>query len=374
MKVLVVSKAHVVAAYRRKLTEMARLGIEVVAVVPPYWREGGRRHELEAGHHAGYDLVVSPMRWNGHFHLHYYPHVPRLIRERRPDLVHIDEEPYNLASWHVARAARLQRIPSLFYTWQNLYRRYPPPFRQMERAVYRWSRHAIAGSQDASMVLRRKGYCGGISIVPQFGVDPDLFSPGEMAGGGFTVGLLNRLVPAKAPLLAVRAFATLPADTRMVIAGDGPLRAEVAGEVNRLGLAGRVELRRRVPSAEMPAIMRQLSVVVLPSISTLGWREQFGRVLTEAMATGVPVVGSDSGEIPVVIGDAGLIFPEGSVGELAEALRRLYDDETLRRQLGEKGRVRALKRFTHRRIAELTLDVYRHTLGEVGLGQRMPIG
>ena len=374
MKVMIISKAHVVAAYRRKLSELSRLGLEVVAIVPPYWKEGGRRQRLEPGEDAGYELIVSPMRWNGHFHLHYYPEVPRLVRDHSPDLIHMDEEAYNLATWHVARACRLQGIPFVFYTWQNLARTYPPPFRQMERSVYRRAAQAIAGSQDAAMVLRRKGYRGGISVVPQFGIDPDLFSPGPSADRPYTVGFLNRLIPGKAPLLALRAFSQLPADARMLIVGDGPLREEVAQEISRLGLDRRVEMRERVPSSAMPDILRSLSVVVLPSISTPTWKEQFGRVLIEAMACGVPVVGSDSGEIPVVIGDAGLVVKEGSEEELARALRRLYDDPTLRGQLAEKARLRALRRFTHGRIAELTLDAYRHALGHVSLESKLPLG
>jgi glycosyltransferase involved in cell wall biosynthesis len=92
------------------------------------------------------------------------------------------------------------------------------------------------------------------------------------------------------------------------------------------------------------------------------WKEQFGRVLVEAMASGVPVIGSDSGAIPGVIGDAGLVVPEGDVAALHGALCRLRDDPHLRRELAQRGRQRALAHFTHQQIAAATVEVYRQMM------------
>jgi glycosyltransferase involved in cell wall biosynthesis len=99
-------------------------------------------------------------------------------------------------------------------------------------------------------------------------------------------------------------------------------------------------------------------MLVLPSLSRPNWVEQFGRVLIEAMACGVPVVGSASGEIPWVIGDAGVLFPEGDIEALAQALQELIDDEGRRAQLAEKGRARVLGQFTQAQVAEATARVY----------------
>lgn len=358
MRVLMVSKAFVSAAYRRKLVELARLGIDVVGVVPPSWREGGSEQVLEPGIGAE-RLQVSPMRLNGHFHLHWYPCLPRLLDELRPDLLHVDEEPYNLATYHAVRAAHRRGIPSLFFTWQNLHRTYPPPFPQLERAVYRRCPYAVAGSDDAAAVLRAKGYGGRVVVIPQFGVDPDEFAPGPAAEGPFRVGFFNRLVPGKDPLLMLRAFGRLPVEARLVVVGDGPLRETVQRAAASFG--DRVTLLSRVPSAAMPDLMRSVHAVVLPSRTTPSWKEQFGRVLVEAMASGVPVVGSDSGEIPRVIGDAGFVVPEGDETALAAALTRLADD-TLRADLGRRGRERVLEHFTHARVAEQTVSVYQDIL------------
>jgi glycosyltransferase involved in cell wall biosynthesis len=108
--------------------------------------------------------------------------------------------------------------------------------------------------------------------------------------------------------------------------------------------------------------MRQLDVLVLPSISRPNWKEQFGRVLVEAMACGVPVVGSTCGEIPNVVGDAGLLFPEGDVAGLRDCLARLQADAELGARLAEAGRARVAERFTQQRIAAETVAVYRQTM------------
>jgi glycosyltransferase involved in cell wall biosynthesis len=310
---------------------------------------------------------VAPIRFSGHFHLHYYPTLPRILREIHPDVVHIDEEPYNLATYLGVRAAASDRIPALFFSWQNILRRYPPPFSLMERAVYRRVVHGLAGSEDGASVLRRKGFARPITVVPQFGVDPDVFSPGARGpDSAFTIGFLNRLTPAKAPMLMLKAFSMLPSDCRLYIVGDGPLRSRLEAEIVRGGFSRRVTLRPRIPSVMMPDLIRKLDVIALPSITTNSWKEQFGRVLIEGMACAVPVVGSDSGEIPNVVGDAGLVVPEGDVVSLAGALRRLYESVNLRQTLGERGRERVLSRYTHARIARLTSEAYQRVCGSAG--------
>lgn len=364
MKVLVVSKALVASTYRRKLDALAELGAEVTAVVPPEWREGGAGQRLEAGPEGKYRLIVSPLRWNGHFHLHYYPDLPRIIRQSKPDILHLDEEPYNLATYLGLRASRKSDVPAIFFSWQNLLRRYPPPFRQVERYVYRHTNGAIAGTDEVAGVLRRKGYAGRLAVIPQFGVDINHFHPGPAPDGPFRVGFLNRLTPGKAPLLALEAFNRLPADSCLEVVGDGPMRGELENAIQRLGLTRRVSVRARIPSGDVPELMRSLHVVLLPSIATARWIEQFGRVLIEAMASGIPAIGSDSGEIPRVLGNAGIITPEGDAAALGDALLELYQNPSRRAELGRLGRERAVERFSHERIARASLTFYEQVLNE----------
>jgi glycosyltransferase involved in cell wall biosynthesis len=280
--------------------------------------------------------------------------------------VHIDEEPYNLATWHAMRLARRYGARTVFFTWQNLARRYPWPFSRFEREVLRQADGAIAGNEEAVSVWRSKGYRGLMPVIPQFGVDPEEFRPvprpGSVASGAapFVVGYAGRLVAEKGIDLLLRALAQLPAQVRAHIVGAGPERARLARLAGELGVAGRVDWTPLAPSARMPGIIAGFDCLVLASRSRPNWKEQFGRVLIEAMACGVPVVGSTSGELPNVIGDAGCLFAEDDAGALAEQLRQLWQQPDLRVRLAAKGRERVLARFTQRQVATATLALYRN--------------
>jgi len=122
------------------------------------------------------------------------------------------------------------------------------------------------------------------------------------------------------------------------------------------GLGKRVHITGVVNRAALPALYRCMDVLVLPSRTAEreGFKEQFGVVLVEAMLSQVPVIGSDSGAIPEVIGDSGLIFPEGDIGALTAALQRLRGDPGLCKELAHRGRVRALGRFSAAALADET--------------------
>ena len=217
------------------------------------------------------------------------------------------------------------------------------------------------GTQSAADVWRAKGYTGPLSVIPQFGVDPDLFSPPELPRSGeepFTVGFAGRLVAEKGGAVLLDALAQLPVAWRLRIAGDGPEKAALIAQAGRSGAADRLSFVA-LPSTEMPNYYRGLDALAIPSLTRPNWKEQFGRVIVEAMACGVPVVGSDSGAIPDVIGDAGRVVPEGDVTALSAALRDLAVSPDLRRDLGARGRVRVLAQYTQKQVAAQTVEVYR---------------
>ena len=160
MRVLMISKALVTGVYQKKLEELAALpDLDLLVVVPPEWvehRVGTTR--LERRFTTGYDLRVEPMRFNGNHHIHFYPGLATCVRAFKPELIHIDEEPFNLVAAHATRLAGQARAKTIFFTWQNLDRRYPPPFSLFERYCYRHASLALAGNAEAVRVLRRKGF------------------------------------------------------------------------------------------------------------------------------------------------------------------------------------------------------------------------
>ena len=363
MRVVMVSKALVVGAYHCKAEELARLGVELTVLIPPAWNDRRGRQAAEHAHTEGYTLRVIPLRLDGNYHLHHYPTLPVELARLRPDVLHMDEEPYNLATFLALRAAARLGIRATFFTWQNLHRHYPWPFAQMEQANYRRAAVAIAGNAAAATVLRAKGYAGEIAVIPQFGVDPEVFAPlpanhAPAQQAALRIGYAGGLLPEKGVDLLLRAGAQLAAPWRLVVAGEGEQQPALAALATQLGVAERVTLLGRRASDDMAAFYHGLDVLVLPSRTLPNWMEQFGRVLVEAMACGVPVVGSSSGEIPHVIGDGGLIFPEGDAGALARCLQSLAEDPAQRAALGTAGRRRVLAHYTMRQIAEQTAAVY----------------
>jgi glycosyltransferase involved in cell wall biosynthesis len=300
---------------------------------------------------------------NGHYHLHLYRRLSALVDVVAPDVLHIDEEQYNLATLQAMRAAVRRHIPALFFTWQNIEQRYPFPFSLIERYNLAHAAYAIAGNDDAAGVIRAKGYQGPLAVIPQFGVDPTIFTPGPpRTDGRFVIGFVGRLIAAKGIFVLLDALSELRGDWELRVVGAGEARAEAEAVVVQRGLTGRVVFMGPQPSTEMPPIMRELDVLVGPSLTTARWKEQFGRMLVEAMACGVAVIGSDSGEIPNVIGEAGLVVPEGDAAALRVALTRLRDDAGERQRLGELGRARVLELFTQEAIARRTFYVYQQML------------
>jgi len=366
VRVLMLSKACVAGIYQRKLEEMAarRSSLDLTLAVPASWRDERGITPLERVALQGYRLKVLPIAFNGSFHLHFYPTLARLLRDVAPDIVHIDEEPYNLATSHANYLARRQGAKTVWFSWQNLLRNYPPPFCWIEAYNLRHVDYALVGSRSAAQVWRAKGYQGPLAVIPQFGVDPVLFSPPltQRADPELHIAYVGRLVPEKGVDTLLEALHGLPGSWHATVLGSGPEEHRLRDQCEALGLAQRIAFMPWLPSAAMPDFYRGIDVLVLPSRSRPNWIEQFGRVLVEAMASGVVVIGSNTGEIPHVVGEAGLIFPEADAVVLREHLRVLLLAPELRANLGTQGRARVLEHYTQQQIAESTVRVYEEML------------
>lgn len=364
MKVLLLSKAMVVGPSQKKAEELARLpGVELTLVVPPHWHEPRVGvQKLEMQHTTGYEVVVAEMRLNGRHHYHYYPTIGRILREHRPDVFHIDEEPYNFATYHAMQAGKRVGARMCFFTWQNIYKRYPPPFSQFERAVYASMDAAVAGNAEALAVIRAKGFARPAVIIPQFGFDPVLYQPptpqARPANRLPTVGYIGRLVEEKGVQVLLDAVALLREPYRVEIIGTGYYRPDLEVQAARLGIRDRISFRNSIPARDIPEALSRMDLVVVPSLTRANWKEQFGRVIVEAMACEVPVIGSDSGEIPSVIGDTGIIVPENDPQALALRIHELLDDRVLRMELAARGRQRFLRYFTQEQVAHRYYQLY----------------
>ena len=378
VRVLTISKPYVAAAYRQKLTILAEQGFTVGLICPPAW--GSQVFEPDAEGDQ-YWLKRLPIVANGKNHLHFYRGLTAAVREFKPDIINCEEEHYSLVTRQCLQAAESSGAKFLFYTWQNIYKKYPPPFSWTEQAVLNRSAAAVTGNDEATQVLRVKGYRGHIAEIPQMGVNFDWFAaqPADTSGrrirkrdlglepDAFHIGFAGRLVEEKGldTLLsaAAQALKQVPR-LRLVILGSGPHLPQLQAQSRALGIENRISWHMQVPSTAVATYLKALDVLCLPSRTRSNWKEQFGRILVEAMAASAIVVGSSSGEIPRVIADAGLIFPEGDSDSLARHLVNLAQDENLQLTLRERGSRRAQKHYTNTVVASLWGDLWRHVAAE----------
>ena len=342
MWALRVSHSAVVDAWRGRERALRRLGHRVDIVSAAAWSEGGRRVALSVLP----DEPVVPARTVGsHPALFLYDPRPLWRALGRPvDVIDIHEEPFALATAEVLllRWLRRQRAPYLLYSAQNIDKRYPVPFRWLERAALRHASGVNVCNDAAGRIAERKGFPGRARTV-DLGTDLTAFTPpayADMPREVPVVGFAGRLDAAKGADVLLRAVALEPA-VRLRLAGDGPERHALVDLAERLGIADRVELLGALAPEALTDFYRSLDVLVVPSLTTHSWVEQFGRVALEAMACGTPVVVSDSGALPEVVGDAALVVAEGDVAELAKAISEVVHDRDVAGRLRAAGLARA---------------------------------
>ncbi len=365
MRVAVVGRTYLVAANRAKWRYLPA-DIALTLVTPPAVPHPLGVYRAEPA--AEWPHTLAPA-WNAG-RLSGFAFAPwplgRALRRARPDLIQLDEEPSSLAALQTLWLSRRLGARLVFFTWENLLTRFPFPFNLARRLTLAGADAAIAGNAGAAGLLRQSGFQRNVAIIPQLGVDAERFAPrpaasvrAELGLDAFTVGYVGRLAPEKGLTTLLEALGRLAGDWRWLLIGRGPLRTPLEEAAAARGLAGRLRWVDTVPHQQVAGYMNALDVLVLPSQPAPRWTEQFGHVLIEAMASGVPVIGSDAGAIPEVIGDAGLLFPAGDAAALAERLERLRAAPALRRELAERGRARVLERFTDAAIAGRTVAFWR---------------
>jgi len=363
MRLLVVSHPAVLAVNQLPYAELRTLGWDPYLVVPATWR-----HEYAAtafppevlpeleGRVSG-RRVALPGRVQRHVYL---TSLRRLIAEVAPLAAFVEEEPTSAPGFQWGRALHRAGVPFGLQADENLERPWPLPARLFRRWTLARAAFVAARSPTAAALLRQVRPDVRAPLIPHH--VPAWTAPAAPPRERFTIGYAGRLVAAKGLDVLIDAAAGLDG-VRVRLVGNGPLRGRLEAQAAQRGVA--LEVDDGVRHEQMASAYASFDVLVLPSRTTPTWAEQFGRVLVEALWCGVPVIGSDSGEIPWVIEatGGGLVVPEGDPAALRAALARLRDEPGLRGELAARGGERARAQFGVEAVARELDRVLREVAG-----------
>ena len=379
MRVLVLSHSYIMKPYRRKFALIAeRPDVTLRVVTPIRWYESFQDIVFEPEPDTPCEEFPCPIRFSGYGSRFYYrsgvkPH----FRDFQPDIIHLEEEAWSLNALQTVRLKRKYCRNSRFIFRTSL----SIPTKQrfgvlpvwIERTVFRETDSAFPLSVNAGKILTERGYTGeqipfpnGVDMRHFYKMDVNALRDSLDLSNCFVVGYVGRLLQMKGIDTLLEALAHLiNRDTertyKLLIVGQGEDKPDFEKSAETLGISEQIVWIDAVPPEEVAAYINCMDTLVLPSQTTAGWVEFFGRVLIEGMACEVPVIGSDSGEIPNVIDDAGLVFPEADADALAERIHRIAHDACLQNDLVARG-LKRIHNFTWEAIAERTYQVYKELL------------
>ncbi len=348
--------------------------IELRVLLPDRWRHYGKWRGASVIANPTFQASIGKVRfpWVGpaQFYLHYYPDLARILTDFKPDVIDLWEEPWSLVSAHTVRL-RNRLLPSaklISETEQNIDKHLPFPFENFRSYSLRQADFAVGRNAESIEIIRRKGFTGPSQVVPN-AVDAELFCPMDrntcraaIGAQDFVAGYVGRLVEEKGLMDAIDALPLCQRQVNLLFVGDGDFKPALEQRAQALGLTSRVRFLPGRPLSELPPLMNAIDVLLLPSRTTPRWKEQFGRVIIEAHACGTPVIGSNSGAIPEVIENGGLVFPEKDPKALANAINLLASSPEKCRSMGLAGRAQVEQKYTWQRVAEQMADIYRNVV------------
>lgn len=327
-------------------------GIDLRLIVPSHWHNNYTMLTFTPpSENPEYEIYSSGVLFSTRTHRLIYLSLKKHLNEFRPDVLFMHSEPENFSALEAALVAPTS-TKTVFFTHRNVdHRSIGYPYRL--QSVHRWietfvlsrTNHIIASNASARKLFVNQDF-GRVDMIP-LGVDTEMFSPrAKDTHRDFVIGYVGRIVPEKGVDLILHSLSQFPDHVKGLIVGNGNDKSNMMNLARELGLVHRVKFVDAVSPSELPSLYAQMDCVVLPSRSTQQWTEQFGRVLIEGMASGIPVIGSTSGEIPNVIGNAGLIFKENSVEGLSLAIEKLLASSVLRSALQEGGQQRVRRLYS----------------------------
>lgn len=382
MRVLVISHTYISPINRDKWKVLAvsQPDLTLMVVFPKHWPTCLFTHQAEIlpeEQTNNCTFVALDTIKQGNELLYRYEHkqLYQLVQQFKPDLIHVEQGGGALSYLQANLYTKwlYPKAKSVFFTWLNWKPQWSVKHQilltPLERVNLSYAHGAIVGNHDAKKILERKGFDKPVLVLPQLGISTSIFKPQENIHRPTNlhyIAYIGRITEEKGIFDVAHAFVKLChefPEWNLLFAGKGPAYNKLRSFIARHRMTNRIHISNPVSHENVAKLLNNIDILVLPSHDTPTWREQFGHILIEAMGCKVPIIGSDAGEIPHVIGSSGLIFQQQNQHALLEQLKTLMQDETLRKKMGELGYQRVHEHYSHESIAQKTYTFWQQLVG-----------
>ena len=386
MRVLLINSMFFNSVYRRCADELGKIDdIELTVLTVKGWEKNGKYREADPLQVASpYHFILGNTFWSGKENRGFYVSgLFRAFQIAQPEVIYLMEEPFSLFAIQVLtlRAILFPNTPVIFFTWTNLSLRqfdYRPSvwYSNVSRWVLPRMHYGLTANSDGIQVLREENFTAPTKIVG-YGVDTNSFRLVSedtkvslrrrlgISDEATIIGFVGRMIWMKGLDLLLDSFARLKSNSDkpliLLLVGSGKEETQILSRANEMGLSSSICHIASVAQTEVPPYIALMDILVLPSRRVGMWAEQFGRVLVEAMAARTLVIGSSSGAIPEVIGDAGFVFKENVVDDLYQVLSHVVNlpdiEKSRMLMIGEE---RAARQYSWKRFAEESAEAIRY--------------
>lgn len=392
LNLVIISHAYVYAPYRAKIEALANYSdLNITLITPEFGLEGGGQKVYATPYEGKYykHITLSGF-FTGKLNFFVLKNLRKNLQSLNPDVILLEEEYWTQIAAQVSYIKQkfLPKTKLLLLSCENMCHIWESeaksPYQKIRYASFHLLEKFIIPKLDGlvfqlpevwqdfeqrMLALKFRGLKG---TFPQLGVDYERFAKPTPASKieeirnnlhikaeDFVYGYIGRLTPEKGIEDMIYAFAGWhKPNTRVLIIGNGSDEyiSHLNALIDKLNLNHIINILPAIKFDDIPAYFQLLDISILLSHTTPIWKEQFGRVLVESMATGTPVIGSDSGAIPLVVGDTGYIVPEKDILAIKEALIDAYTNKSKCMKLSKLAKARSKKEFSYQAIAKKTYD------------------
>lgn len=371
MKLLVLTHALLDIHSQKRWRDLAKCeNINVQLVLPKKWVVNwfGNRNTyfIQSENDKYFSIKATKTTNDSNFSMYFFLGLKRVIQNFKPTIIYPTHESNQTIQMVFSRWLYYPKAKLIFFTMSEHVRTAPPlSFSPRHLIGYCWRRTAwwlLCNGTDAAIChypaikeqLIKEGYKKPILIQTQIGVDETIFKPNKSKVinlnksfnfDSYIIGFVGRVISDKGIWDIANTMNHLPSNIKLAIVGGGEELEKVKEFSIVNGWSERLIIYGQVSTNKVAQIMQELDCLFIGSRESDGWVDTFPNVVAQAMATGIPVIGSNSGAIPYLLGGKGLIYEPGKISEIVNHITTLIESPSLSHNIGISLRQRALEEF-----------------------------